>query len=89
MTAYARPLGDLGGAHDAAGGMQEDRLELPMAAPCVCTVGGNTMLVNGNEADTLDHAIESTPYRSGDLSNEDDSHVMGVYRQQADDFAGS
>jgi hypothetical protein len=60
-----------------------------MAAPCACTTGGNTMLVNGNEAVTLDNTIESTVTRTGDLSMEDDSHVMGAYKEMASDFAGS
>ena len=69
------------------GGMQHTRDCPTMAAPCACTTGGNQQLVNGNEAVTLDHTIESTATRTGPLSNEDDSHVQGVYREA--DFAGS
>jgi hypothetical protein len=58
-----------------------------MAAPCACTTGGNQNLVNGNEAVTLDHTIESTGFRTGDLSFEDDSHVTPTYSEP--DFAGS
>lgn len=69
------------------GGMQHTRDCPAMAAPCACTTGGNTMVINGNEAVTLDNTIESTGYRSGDLSNEDDSHVGAAWREP--DFAGS
>lgn len=69
--------------------MQHTRDCPTMAAPCACTVGGNRQIVNGNEADALDNAVESTATRTGDLSMEDDSHVMGAYKEMASDFAGS
>ena len=50
------------------------------------TAGGDTRLINGNEADVIPMQ-EKMAVRSGPLSNEDDSHVQGVYREQ--DFAGS
>jgi hypothetical protein len=50
------------------------------------TAGGNTHLINGNEAAVVP-TQEQMAVRSGPLSNEDDSHVQGVYREQ--DFAGS
>lgn len=70
------------------GGMQHSRDCPTMAAPCACTTGGSTVIVNGNEAVTLDNTWESTPFRASDL-REDDSHVMGVYKAQAEPFAGS
>lgn len=67
--------------------MQHTRDCPTMAAPCACTVGGNTMVVNGDEAVTLDRTWESMAVRTGDLSNEDDSHVGAAWREA--DFAGS
>lgn len=86
---YNIPAGDPPGAHAAPAGMQATRLRLPMNAPCACTNGGNTTIINGDETLTLDATWENTPYRTGDLSNEDDSHVQGVYSQQTADYAGS
>jgi hypothetical protein len=70
------------------GGMQHGRDCPTMAAPCARTMGGNTTIINGDEAPTLDASVESTPFRASDL-REDDSHVMGVYKAQAEPFAGS
>lgn len=67
--------------------MQKTYDEPVMAAAKATTVGGNTTIVNGPECDTLARTWESTPFRAGDLSNEDDSHVQGVYREA--DWAGS
>jgi len=89
VNAYTIIDGDPAGSHANPGGIQESRLELPMAVPCATTPGGNTCLVNGDEAETLDNTIENTPFRAGDLSNEDDSHVMGAWAAQGADFAGS
>jgi len=50
------------------------------------TSGGSTVLVNGNEADVIPMQ-EKMANVSGDLSNEDDSHCVGVYQRA--DFAGS
>lgn len=68
------------------GGMQHTRDCPTMAAPCACTVGGNTMIINGNEAATLDYSVESTLVEVSPLG-EDDSHVQGVYAEK--NFAGS
>ncbi len=68
------------------GGMQKSRDCPHMAAPCACTPGGSTVIVNGDEAHTLDASIESTPVVVSELG-EDDSHVQGIYREQ--NFAGS
>lgn len=91
MNAYARSIdgSDPAGARANPGGLQESRLELPMAVPCATTDGGNTCLVNGDEAEALDNTFEVTPFRTGDLSMEDDSHVMGAWKAQGADFAGS
>lgn len=50
------------------------------------TSGGATVLVNGNEADVIPKH-EHMLCVSGDLSNEDDSHCMGVYQRAP--YAGS
>jgi len=71
------------------GGLQPGTDEPTMAAPVATGVGGNRNLSNSDEDDSLDAAISATPYRSGPLSNEDDSHVQGVYKMMASDFAGS
>jgi len=67
--------------------MQPTRDEPVMAAPPATTVGGNNCIVNGDEDDTLDRTWESTGFRKGDLSDEDDSHVTAAYSDG--DFAGS
>lgn len=51
------------------------------------TTGGNKTLVNGQECDAIAATYEGMTARTGDLSNEDDSHVQGIYREA--DFAGS
>jgi len=91
MAGYARIVGseDPAGEHTNNGGMQETYMELPMAAPDALTVGGNQQIVNGPECDTLDDAVESMAFRSGPLSDEDDSHVQGAWHAQSADFAGS
>lgn len=70
------------------GGMQHSRDCPVMAAPCACTTGGNTMVINGDEAKALDAAIEATPVESSPLG-EDDSHVMGEWATGIANFAGS
>lgn len=64
-------------------------MELPMLAQPATTDGGNHTLTNGRECDTLDNGIEATPFRSGPLSMEDDSHVQAAWAMQTADFAGS
>lgn len=70
------------------GGMQEtyDEPMLPHMNDAL-TVGGHHQITNGDEDDQLAATVENTPARSGDLSNEDDSHVQGIYKTL--DFAGS
>lgn len=51
------------------------------------TEGGNRNLVNGQECEAILATYEGMAARVGDLSNEDDSHVQGIYREE--DFAGS
>jgi len=69
------------------GGMQPVRDEPPMYEGSATGNGGNSCITNVDECKILDQTIMDAPYRSGDLSNEDDSHVQGVYREN--DFAGS
>lgn len=51
------------------------------------TDGGDKTLVNGQECEAIRATYEGMAARTGPLSNEDDSHVMGVYGER--DFAGS
>lgn len=79
------------------GGMQTEEMGeqfpgycMPYEAPGTVdaeTNGGSTVLHNQDEDDMNAAIIEATPYRVGPLSNEDDSHVQGIYRER--DFAGS
>lgn len=69
------------------GGAQKGTDEPVMAAPSAIGPGGNNTLVNNDEDDILDRVVAGTPTRTGDLSNEDDSHVQGIYSES--DFAGS
>lgn len=79
------------------GGMQKSRSNdgdngmLPMMLggnPATVPPGGNNTLINMNEAEVLDTTIEDSPYCCAPAGyNEDDSHVVGIYRET--DFAGS
>lgn len=54
----------------------------------VTTAGGNTTIVNGNEALMLAACVDSVPVVAAPGSMEDDSYVRGVFRRN-DDVAGS
>lgn len=75
------------------GGMQteemyESGMDEPFKAPGGAAAnGGHKQLVNQDEDDITDAIISATPYRAIDMSNEDDSHVQGIYRER--DWAGS
>lgn len=51
------------------------------------TAGGRTDITQGVECDAIQATYQGMAVRTGPLSNEDDSHVQGVYAEQ--DFAGS
>lgn len=79
-----------GGMQMEEQGEQYPEYCMPYEAPGTVdaeTNGGNTCLNNQDEDDMTASIIEKTQARSGALSNEDDSHVQGVYRKR--DFAGS
>jgi len=81
-----------GGMQTEEQGEEYPEYHMPYEAPGTVdaeTNGGNTCLKNQDEDDMTASIIEATQSRSGLLSNEDDSHVMGVYKAQAADFAGS
>lgn len=63
----------------------------PTYGPCTdnthLTTGGNRQLVNGQECEAIRATYEGMAARTGDLSNENDSGVQGIYREA--DFAGS
>lgn len=63
----------------------------PTYGPCThqefLTVGGDKQIVNACECDAIAASYEGIQVRTGELSNEDDSHVQGIYREA--DFAGS
>ncbi len=79
-----------GGMQTEEQGEQFPGYHMPYEAPGTVdaeTNGGNMCLNNQDEDDMTASIIEATPYRVAPLGNEDDSHVMGVYRKS--DFAGS
>lgn len=77
-----------GGMQTEEEGEQYPEYCMPYEAPGgPAAKGGDLKLVNQDEDDMTAYIIESTKCRTGALSNEDDSHVQGVYRET--DFAGS
>lgn len=70
--------------------VQPDRSTPPMAECCATTVGGNTTIINGDEADRLDATIEDVANVSAPEGyREDDSHLMGAWREMAGPYGGS
>jgi hypothetical protein len=82
----------------ANGGMQyEDQEEYkdgyvePFTAPGGPDAkGGNSCLTNQDEGDMIAYMYEQTPVRAADAAyQQDNTHLMGSYLAQSQDFGGS
>lgn len=58
----------------------------PQVAPAT-TAGGNVVLVNGDEQETLTRSVSTVPVTAAPGGMEDDSNCVGVFRRA--DVAGS